>query len=613
MRIVFNEALKASLALVIFFLITIDISAQHKKDKVKLEHQIRRIDSAFSSSITEDFDHVFPLESVREIYASAVAEKFARQPGKSKILFINRDSAYVLLTGLFRFGNSGDETNFSNKYTGIYKFEKIHGAWQLMDRIDTDRFNRIARQNIAADFSPGKEIHVIDTLTIDVNDFTGFAARLNHKANIKVVSLNGHETEFIFSGGLLWIRAAKGTAQKLVLDYVIDEIEQDDKNKNSSFFSSEYGHLRNQYYWHPFFSFSSPHDRADFVLKITIPNGYHLSTSLTQKDTISGNYRIVTARSGNPTFGLSVYYDSQWEPNIVKAGETELAIYTTKDFSPGSEQLKEYFLKCHTTLQQHFGKPISNYLGIVQDRTSGNGWKNRSNSIIVAGKSGSYLITDNPQPRAVFGHEIAHGWTSPSGPATNFLMEGWATYTESIILASVYGDTIIEKFFQSQRDNYFNGNFEGNRSLWEDYSNSGVSYSKGAWLFYMIEHKLGRDKFFEMIKQFVRTGNQTIQAFIAEVSKAAGTNMETFIFPWLKSKQIPFINVRLMGNTFKIEQKGDLFTFPLEIQLKFKNGKITDTTFDIQAREQVFELQEGEIESYVLDPRKKLLHRAEKQ
>ncbi|WP_316839824.1 hypothetical protein [Pedobacter gandavensis] len=596
-----------SLFLVIFLTTLSTGFAQQKTGLNSLKQSIALIDSAFQKNDIQYFNSLVSLQDLQEFYKSVVEEKLKKVPGKSSIISVNKDSAYVFLTGILLYGNSGDETNYSSNYTGIYKFERVAGSWKLKNRIDIDRTNQIKNHQLRLDVLPGKSVHVRDTISIDVNDVFGFATKLNHRAKLEKLFLNGAKTDFSFSGGLLWVNAKQKKNQKLIIDYTI-EVEKDDKNTNSAYFSETYGHLRNQYFWHPFFSFSSPNDRATFSLHCTIPKAYHLATSLAQKESIVGDLRIIKATSEQPTFGLSIYYDKDWEVSTFKKGQTELVVYATKDFLPKKEALYAEFAKSYDTLEKHFGKPLSTYMGIVQDRTGGNGWLNRSNNIIIAGEKGSILITDKPQPRAYFGHEIAHGWTSPTGPATNFLMEGWATYTESLLLSSVYGDTILAKFFKSQKQNYIRGEYDGNASLWEDYSNSGVSYSKGAWLFYMLEHQMGKKNLSIAMRNFIKSGDQSIQSFINQCSRIAGAGMEPFLLSWLKSKTIPMLNIQQSANHLKISQQGDVFLFPLEIKLKLKDGTYLNKVLNINSKEQLVKIAEGEIDSYTLDPDNKLLY-----
>ncbi|WP_316751109.1 hypothetical protein [Pedobacter gandavensis] len=580
--------------------------AQNQYKTNNLKQQIALIDTAFQKNNIGDFNNLVPIPDVQEFYASLINEKLTKQAGNSRIIRTDKNTAYVFLSGLALYGNSGDETNYSSNYTGIYKFERTSGFWKLKNRVNIDQANRIKTHHIKLDILPGKSIKIKDTLTLDVNDFFGFATKLNHRAKLENLSLNGSKVDFTFSGGLLWVNAKVKKNQKLLIEYSIN-VEKDEKDQNSAYFSEAFGHVRNQYFWHPFFSFSSPNDRADFILQVTIPKAYHLSTSLPQKESVAGDLRIIKAKSEQATFGLSVYYDKDWEVTTFKKDQIDLVVYATKDFLPGKEALYAAFAKDYDTLQKHFGKPLSNYIGIVQDRTGGNGWQNRSNSIIVAGEKGSNLITDKPNPRAIFGHEIAHGWTSPTGPATNFLTEGWATYAESLLLSSVYGDSIINKFFKSQKRIYINNKFDANGSLWDDYSNSGVSYSKGAWLFYMLEHQLGKKNLSIAMRNFISSGDQSIQSFIHQLSRVAGSDMEPMLHSWLKSKEIPLLNIQQSGNQLKIRQERDVFLFPLEIKLKLKDGSYLNKVISINSQEQFLNIAGAEIDSYTVDPEHKLL------
>lgn len=597
---------KCSSILLIIFLTATTGFAQYKAKTNTLKQSIALINSAFQKDNTEDFNSVMPLKSVQDFYTLIINKKFRRESGTSRVIRAYKDSAYVFLSGIALYGNSGDETNFSAKYTGLYKFERIDGSWVPKSRINIDRENQIKKHQLGIAVMPGKGIKITDTLTLDINDSFGFATKLNHTARLKSLSLNNSRTDYTFSSGLLWVKARIKKNQKLIIEYNIN-IEKDDKDRNSGYFADAFGHIRNQYFWHPFFSFSSPNDRADFSIYCTIPKAYHLATSLPQKESIAGDLRITEARSENPTFGLSLYYDKDWEVTTFKKDQIDMVVYATKDFLPKKEVLFAEFSKNYDTLQNHFGQPLSNYFGIVQDRASGNGWKNRSNSIVIAGEKGSILITDKPNPRATFGHEVAHGWTNPTGPATNFLTEGWATYAESLLLSSVYGDSIINKFFESQKSNYINGKYNNNIFLWEDYSNSGVSYSKGSWLFYMLANQLGKKNLSAAMTNFIKSGDQSVQSFTNQISRTAGKNMEPMLFGWLKSKEIPLLSIQQSANSLNIIQSGDIFIFPLEIKLKLKNGTYLTRIVEINSKEQLLPIKDAEIDSFIIDPDHKVL------
>lgn len=572
------------------------------KPNIKIEESLTALDTAFVKNDTTRFNQLMPLEEIQGYYAELVHKNINRKAGAHKLLRVYANSAFVLLTGLPTFGNSGDETNSALHYSGIYLLKKNGTNWQITDRIAFDRFNQIISQHIGLEVKPGAGMAVNDTLTINVKDKNGFAIRLNHRAGLSVVLLNGKKIPYSFDGGLLWVAAPLKQQQKLLLRYSL-QVESDAKNVNSGYFGAIYGHVRNQYCWHPFFSYSSPNDRAEFVVHCNLPADYPLSTSLPQTDRISGKLRFIEARSENPTFALSLYYDKEWQVNQQQKGKTNLIIYATKDFELARDTLYRYFSETSDVLSERFGPARSTYLGIVQDRSGGgNGWKNRSNNTIISAAKGSYLIVNSPRPRAIFGHEVAHGWTTPSGPAANFLSEGWATYCESYLLANRYTDTVIKPFFASQRSNYLNGGYEGKTNLNNDYNNSGVSYGKGAWIFYMLEKQLGKERFEAAMRMFIRSNKQDVNNFIRLVSQGAGKDMARMIRPWLENKTIPLLSIRQQDQRLIIRQDGDLFVFPLKIRLKLKNGSYINKAIMINSREQSIDVSEIDFESYQADP-----------
>jgi hypothetical protein len=600
--------MKRSMSLLIFVVVSYSCQKEFRHaDEDLLNEKIQEINFVFKNGSKEDFNNLHPDESVRQLLHDIIDEKIKREIGQHKILKIDADSAYVLLTGKFTFGNSGDETNYSSDYSGVYLFTKNDYQWTINQRIDIGKLNQIVQHDMNIEVNPGETLNVKDVLTLNIKSHIGFFARLNHKAQITSLLFNDQEVEYIFDGGLLWVDAKPGEGQKLLLDYSI-EVEQDETDRNSGFFGKTYGHVRNQYFWHPFFDFASPNDRAHFNVNCKIPVSYHLTTSLPQSDSVEGRYRIVKASSPNPTFGLSLYYDKDWYVREIKKGEMNLVLYTNTAFTPTDETLYEEFSYTFDILANEFGTPRINYLGVVQDRSSGgNGWKSRSNNIIISGENGSFLKNLGPHPRAIFGHEVAHSWVNPAGAATNFLSEGWATYAESVILSKEKEETIISNFFESQKENYLNSGFDGTSSLWSDYSNSGVSYSKGAWLFYMLEKQLGQQSFRKALHDFIQSKNHNIYSFIKHINEASEKDIRPLVEIWLKSKEIPDLSIFFQENTLTIEQSGDVFVFPLEILFTSRDGKSFMKEVSIYKKKHIVVLNEFEPINCTIDPNQKLL------
>jgi hypothetical protein len=129
-----------------------------------------------------------------------VSKKISRKAGAHRVLRAYTDSAFVMLTGMVSFGNSGDETNSAVHYSGIYRLKKTGRNWQLQERIVFDRFNQIKAQHIRLTVKPREGMTISDTLTINTNDALGFIVRLNHCAAFTAVLLNGKKVPYLFDG-----------------------------------------------------------------------------------------------------------------------------------------------------------------------------------------------------------------------------------------------------------------------------------------------------------------------------------------------------------------------------------------------------------------------------
>lgn len=580
--------------------------------KEELDKVIQQCNQTFQSGSTEEIKQNFPLTDLQEFFASIRKSKITCKAGQSRIIKINRDSALVLLTGTLLYGNSGGETISSAMYSGVYIFKILSGKWTMTGKLEADRKNQLKSHAITAFVDPvGGTLSVDDTLTINTKESYGFVIILNHRAKITSLQLNHKNISYQFDGGILWAGSPAGSKQKLSLSYTIT-VDTLQKDKNSGYFNATYGHVRNQFFWHPFFSFSSENDLANFSVRISIPSIYHLSTSLPQTDTIIGSNRIIKAQTPYPTYALGLYYDKDWKLQQYKKSDYQLEIFSTSDFKPLPDSVYNAFSSAFNLLSDKFGKPKGKYLAIVQDRSNpGSGWLNRSNDMIVAASNGSTMLRGDAFARAPFAHEVAHAWTSPTGPAANFLREGWASFAEGYFLEKKYGDTIFPKYLQNYRELYFKGDFDKNNSLWDDQSNGGVSYYKGVWVFYMLQEQLGKATLEKGLKAFMQSAEpMTIELLIKKLSVAAGKDIHPMIDPWLKSRQVPHIKYNLLADKLVVTQEGDLFNFPLDVQFILNNGTKVPATFNINLKQQNFKLPQiksADITSIVLDPNHRIL------
>lgn len=579
-----------------------------------LDFAILRCTKAFEAGTEDEIKACFPLSEQQELLLdiSKSKTKVIRKSGPTKILESDKKSALVLMTGTLIMGNSGDDTYYSGLYSGVYRFKYSEGKWTIAEKLPIDRKNRLYSHVLGASIDPASSnLTVSDTLRILTLESFGFLVALNHKAKITALQLDGKDADYLFGGGILWINTKNSAEQRLTLTYslTVDKLEKD---KESGYFDDTYGHVRNQFYWHPFFSFSSPNDQASFSIRLQIPSAYQLGSSLPQQETITGDYKIITAKTASPTFALSLYYDKKWKAYRYKKNDYQMEIFCDADFKPLPDNLHKNFLEVYDLLSEKFGSPRGRYLSIVQDRSNAsNGWLNRSNDMIVAAKQGSDLIKDKPSPRAPFAHEVAHAWTTPIGPATNFLSEGWASYAERYFLEKQYGDAIFAAYLTSYKNQYFSGDYDTKASLWEDTANSGVSYYKGTWVFYMLEQLIGKEDFEKGLKSFMQSDEpMTIQHFMDKLTKTTGKKVQPFLEPWLKSKQVPHVKYALKDGALIISQEGDVLPFLLEVEFTLGDGTKTLGSFPIKDKQHRFKLSGakfGGAKQAQLDPNNKLL------
>ena len=523
----------------------------------------------FSGGTAEEFARVFPLPAGRDSLRRAVEWKVARKGAYAKVLEQQNDRAVLLLGGYPAIPNSGDETGFAQGFSGMYEAVREGGVWRLKSQIPIDAGNRILAHKLDVTLEPGSGLRVTDHMRVEVGGTHGFTAALNHSAQIARILWNDRPVDYAFGGGVIWLPLRKGGV--VTLDYEI-LVEKGPNNTNSSCFLEHAGHVRNQYYWHPFFGFFNGRDISEFEITVRLPAAYRVATSIPQSDRVEGNIRMVMGHTIRNTEALSLLYDRDWKPVIAQAGEMRLELFTTPDFEPRHQQITTTFGETYEMLRRRFGAPAGGYVSVVQSRARGDsGWRYSSNQAIVGGTKGAPL--EGPDATNFF-HEMAHSWTQGLGPAANLLQEGWATYAESVYLREKVGQEGVKRFWKTQADIYF-ASFEGKATLLDDSHNQGIAYRKGSWVFLMLEHVIGETSFNRAMAEFSRRSVQhpgDVELLLQCFQQASGRDLTGFLMPWLKEATAPRLETRIAGSGVVITQLGPLFDLPLDIAVETETG-----------------------------------------
>lgn len=570
----------------------------------------------FHSATAEDFAAVYPFPDGRELVDWAIKESVERVPGFARVLKMDGDRGVIVVSGVLTFGNSGNETSAARGFSELYEVRKQSdpSTWEVTRLLPLDTLGVIRRQRLDVDLSPGHGMHITDTLSVRADTDLGWAARLNHSATVSTVHVNGAPSQFEFGGGLLWVDAEQGESE-IVLTYDIDVAADSASDPNSARFDADYGHVRNQYFWHPFTWF----DNADTHFEVTVhaPAEFAVATDLVQTDRIAGSRRTTRGVTYEPTMALTLFYDRGWEPTVIHAGSFVINLFTTRDFTPSPESLKDTFLEVVDVLEERFGPAPAGSVSIVQSRARpGSGWNYRSNNAITTPRDGGgSLSRAHAFPRAWYGHEVAHGWTRPTGPAANFLREGWATYVESLLLDREYGADVMRDFWEMERNIYETRGYNGTASILDDPNNDGVAYSKGAWIFRSLESVLGKSVFDMGIQNYlsIPAGEKAgIEEFTDAVSHAAGVDVAPVIMPWVTESLIPDIRLRLDGETLIVTQAGPIYSLVVDVDLETVSGTVRERVHIDSDRTEVDITGLSRVLDARLDPDHKLLLRRTK-
>jgi aminopeptidase N len=222
---------------------------------------------------------------------------------------------------------------------------------------------------------------------------------------------------------------------------------------------------------------------------------------------------------------------------------------------------------------------------------------------MVAGVKGGSFVDTGAAPRAAFAHEICHAWTRGTGPGSNFIQEGWATFCEGLVLRHRASAEVEKRFWDVQAERYFRVH-DGKYRINDDAMNSGVAYQKGAWIFKMLEGILGEKKFNEVMTRFAAVSQrnpQTVEQFMTITGQAA------FLKPWITEQSAPVLSTTTNGNTLSIAQTGPLFDLPLTVEVRTA-GSVSRQKVRVSERTTIVKA-DTDIVSVVLDPNRELLLR----
>jgi hypothetical protein len=547
--------------------------AFHARAQSSPQELAQTLTDRWAAGATAKFAAVYPFREGREVLTAVAAGKLAG--GLARVIRVSQAQAVLLISGVPLLPNSGDATIMGAAFSGVYESLAEGGTWKLSRRIPLESMGRIFSHDIRVSVLPAHGMTVEDRMHIGVHGRNGFAVRLNYAAKITSISAGGREPDHLFGGGLLWVELPEGETD-LTIRYSI-EVEKGPQDTNSGCFIESSGHVRNQYFWHPFFG-NAAADWADFHIEVRIPKEYRVATSIPQTERVEGDERIVEGRTIQPAFALTLVYDRDWKVESRtfqsgKFGDIRVEFFVSPEMQPDVTAVFAEFRSVYGLLSGRFGAPRGRYFAVIQARSwmDNPGWRFASNQAVVSAMVTGPISTGTPVQLAPLGHEIAHFWTeAATGEARNFLSEGWAVWAESAIVENEFGAEAARSFWKSRADGYFHA-YDGKASLVQDELNSGVSYSKGPWLFHMLEEAMGKTGFQQAMAEYSRLSlvNPAGWELLAECAQRyapADFNARAFLQPWLTETRAPRVATQIAGRTVTIRREPSTLEFPLVLE-----------------------------------------------
>lgn len=571
--------IRSLLVALISLIVALPANAQ---DRGSLETYLQDISTAF----VDDPSAFVTLYGSAPATDRLVRANLPRRSGTPRVIrWDGGQTATVLLSGHAEQEDSGNETSAALRYSGLHIARWTGSAWKIDGRVPFS-VNRIRAHRLAVSLDPRVGISATDDMEVVVGTDQGFFFGLNTGAVIFSVKVDGRPASFFFQDGFAWVDARRGAARVSVAYQITIERAQ---GGNSAMFSDAFGHLRNQYWWHPFFGFGIDEGLAGFDLTIRAPERLKIAVDLPQADAVADGQRTVTAQSQGPTAAISWAYDEAWTPVALPVGDVTMTVFATPGYTPAADQLVAAADETWTLLSTRFGKPQLDRLSIIQARgRNGSGWHFFSNQALFTGIAGGVpsWIKDFPV-RAYFDHEVGHLWTRPSGATRNFLAEGWATYVESLVIENRYGAEASRWFWNDQARLFLSNDTAMAGALNDDPSNSGVSYAKGAWTLGMLERVLGRQAFDAGIRAYVTAplGQTDYENFIQGFGASAGT-ARRFLTPWVEGRGAPKITLKRQGEEWFLVQEGAPYWLPrFGYALERSDGSVEWRVVDIDGPE----------------------------
>ncbi len=358
-------------------------------------------------------------------------------------------------------------------------------------------------------------------------------------------------------------------------------------DRTSGLISPEGVYLSSESHWYP----DRPDTMASFRVEATVPEPFRV---VTQGELLSDELR-------------SGFWKSRWLSKLPSESLTLVAgKFAVKSRNVGGIKVSTYFFpdedkysEAFLSAAEEYLKTFSGLLGpypykkfdIVENFfSSGYGFPSFTLLAPDAIRQGKEFLRPG-----TLDHEIVHSWWGhyvSYVPGTGNWVEALTTYCANYYYrelrmgeenASKYRKDVLQKYavLVPRQKDYPLREFEGKT----DEMDAQIGYGKGAMVFHMLRRIVGRETFFNTLKEFAsryggkQAGWKEIQEIFEETS---GKGLEDFFSQWLDrpgGPQLKLENVRHKSTgegyvvSGEVVQEGELYQLPLSVDVNDGVGK----------------------------------------
>jgi aminopeptidase N len=378
-------------------------------------------------------------------------------------------------------------------------------------------------------------------------------------------------------------------------------INADGLNKNKSTQVWTQGETESSSCWFP--TIDSPNQKTSQEIYMTVPNRFKtlsngkLESQITNTDGTRTDYWNFTQKHAPYLFFMGV-----GEFEIIKDSYKNIPLeyYVEKEYAPYAKDIFGLTPEMMQFFSEKLGVeyPWNKYSQFVgRDYISG---AMENTTAVIHGEQAyqvpGQLIDGNAQENTI-AHELFHHWFGNLVTAESWsnltLNESFANYSEYLWREYKYSKDAADAHLVEELEAYRQGeNFDKHlvRYYYKDKEDlfDAVSYNKGGAIVHMLRSYVGDEAFFAALKLYL-TENKYKAAEVHQLrlafEKVTGKDLNWFFNQWYFGNGHPNIQVSYDYNTLEkkvtinVLQRGDLFHFPLAIDIIEEGKAIRENVF----------------------------------